>query len=73
MPKRKTQRERTIEFEGYTLRVDPQGNLLVDRPMMNKGYYGFDTGADPLPEGKFKMYPSGDIVDLAERNRRLST
>lgn len=31
-----------------------------------------DYGADPLGNGKFKMVPSGDIVDLAERNRRLS-
>ncbi len=31
-----------------------------------------DTGADPLGNGNFRMYPSGDIVDMAERNRRLS-
>jgi hypothetical protein len=73
MPKHKTQRERAIKFAGYNLRIDTQGNMLVDRPTVNRGYYGFDTGADPLPDGKFKMYPSGDIVDLAERNRRLST
>jgi rubrerythrin len=30
-----------------------------------------DHGADPLGDGKFRMVPSGDIVDLAERNRRL--
>lgn len=30
-----------------------------------------DYGADPLGDGKFKMIPSGDIVDLEERNRRL--
>ena len=30
-----------------------------------------DTGADPLGDGKFRMYPSGDIVDFEERNRRL--
>jgi hypothetical protein len=30
-----------------------------------------DYGADPLGDGKFKMVPSGDIVDYAERNRRL--
>lgn len=32
---------------------------------------GPDTGADPLGDGNFKMYPSGDIVDFAERCRRL--
>jgi len=31
-----------------------------------------DHGADPLGNGSFRMIPSGDIVDLAERNRRLS-
>ena len=30
-----------------------------------------DYGCDPLPDGKFRMVPSGDIVDLAERMRRL--
>lgn len=30
-----------------------------------------DTGSDPLPDGTFRMFPSGDIVDLAERDRRL--
>lgn len=30
-----------------------------------------DYGADPLPNGMFKMHPSGDIVDFAERMRRL--
>ncbi len=30
-----------------------------------------DYGCDPLPDGKFRMVPSGDIVDLAERTRRL--
>jgi len=31
-----------------------------------------DYGADPLPDGRFRMVPSGDVVDLEERNRRLS-
>lgn len=30
-----------------------------------------DYGADPVGDGTFKMVPSGDIVDLDERNRRL--
>ncbi len=30
-----------------------------------------DTGADPVGDGTFKMYPSGDIVDFDERNKRL--
>lgn len=31
-----------------------------------------DYGADPMGDGTFRMVPSGDIVDYAERNRRLS-
>jgi len=30
-----------------------------------------DYGADPIGDGAFRMVPSGDIVDLAECNRRL--
>lgn len=33
---------------------------------------GQDIGADPLGDGRFRMVPSGDIVDTAERTRRLS-
>lgn len=31
-----------------------------------------DYGADPVGDGTFRMVPSGDIVDFAERNRRLA-
>ena len=30
-----------------------------------------DYGSDPLGDGTFRMVPSGDIVDFAERSRRL--
>ncbi len=30
-----------------------------------------DYGCDPVGDGTFRMVPSGDIVDAAERNRRL--
>ncbi len=33
---------------------------------------GKDYGADPLGDGTFRMVPSGDVVDYAERCRRLS-
>jgi hypothetical protein len=33
---------------------------------------GKDYGADPVGDGTFRMVPSGDIVDFAERNRRLA-
>lgn len=31
-----------------------------------------DYGADPIGDGTFRMVPSGDIVALDERNRRLT-
>lgn len=31
-----------------------------------------DTGADPIGDGTFRMYPSGDIVSFEERNSRLA-
>ena len=31
-----------------------------------------DYGADPIGDGKFKMVPSGDIVDYTERCKRLN-
>ena len=33
---------------------------------------GRDHGADPIGNGMFRMVPSGDVVDLAERNQRLN-
>jgi len=30
-----------------------------------------DHGSDPVGDGMFRMIPSGDIVDYAERCRRL--
>lgn len=31
-----------------------------------------DYGADPLGDGTYRMVPSGDVVDHAERCRRLA-
>lgn len=31
-----------------------------------------DHGCDPIGDGTFKMIPSGDIVTLEERNKRLA-
>lgn len=31
-----------------------------------------DYGCDPLPDGRFRMIPSGDVVDAAEKERRLA-
>jgi len=30
-----------------------------------------DYGADPIGNGQFRMVPSGDVVDFAERCKRL--
>ena len=30
-----------------------------------------DYGYDPIGDGKYRMVPSGDIVDAADRDRRL--
>jgi hypothetical protein len=31
-----------------------------------------DYGADPLGDGRFRMVPSGDVVDYEERCKRLT-
>ncbi len=43
--------------------------LWIEKPMIDMGG---DYGADPLGNGKFKMVPSGDIVDYEERVKRLT-
>lgn len=59
---------RTIEFAGYT--IDVSARTTVQRATVDVSRPG-DCGADPLPNGTFRMVPSGDIVSLEERNRRL--
>lgn len=41
----------------------------VRRPVVRT--QGRDYGADPVGDGTFRMVPSGDVVDRAERDRRL--
>ena len=31
-----------------------------------------DYGADPIGDGRFRMVPSGDVVDFDERCRRIN-
>jgi hypothetical protein len=31
-----------------------------------------DYGSDPIGNGMFRMVPSGDVVDLDERNKRMA-
>lgn len=40
------------------------------RPSIDTSRPG-DYGSDPLGNGAYRMVPSGDVVDLVERNRRL--
>ncbi len=51
---------------GYQLDADGAPIRETIRPT------GGDYGCDPLGGGKFRMVPSGDVVDYAERNRRLT-
>ncbi len=54
---------------GYQLDMHNHGRLV--RHEIPERIPGKDFGADPIGDGTFRMVPSGDIVDLAERNRRL--
>lgn len=59
-----------LHFAGYVLNsVD--GRLTVDRQTVRP--VAADHGADPLPDGTFRMVPSGDIVSFDERCKRLAT
>ena len=54
---------------GYTLDMHNGGKLVREtRPLKTDG----DYGADPIGDGTFRMVPSGDVVDYAERCKRLS-
>jgi hypothetical protein len=57
----------TIHFAGYEIEV-PSGNIQRETVDLTKSE---DHGCDPLGDGRFRMVPSGDIVDQEERNRRL--
>jgi hypothetical protein len=63
-------RERKQSFAGYDFTSGPSGTT-IHRQHIDPSAPG-DYGADPLGDGKFRMVPSGDIVDFDERNRRLA-
>ena len=48
--------------------VGQDSERYINKPIFD---LGGDYGADPLGDGKFKMVPSGDIVDYEERVKRL--
>ena len=66
--KLKEQQDPTV-LGGYRL---DRKTLLPLRESVNTNKHG-DHGADPLGDGTFRMVPSGDVVDFAERNRRLKS
>ena len=46
-----------------------QGGRLPRRPINT--HRAGDYGSEPIGDGLFRMSPSGDVVDAAERDRRL--
>jgi hypothetical protein len=58
---------RMTVLSGYDL--DERGGII--RKTINTKAAG-DYGADPMPGGMFRMVPSGDVVTLDERTRRLA-
>jgi len=61
--------DKELHFAGYDFTSGPKGTKIHrDRihPLSNGDY-----GSDPLGDGKFRMVPSGDVVDQEERDRRL--
>lgn len=61
--------ERMTVLGGYDL--DERGCIV--RQHLAPLVAGKDYGADPIGDGTFKMVPSGDVVDFAERCRRLAS
>jgi hypothetical protein len=53
------------------LMAESVGGTYVPDTYVALGASG-DHGCDPLDNGTFRMIPSGDIVDYAERVKRLS-
>ena len=59
--------EPLVVMGGYEI---AQGGGIIRRPIdLNREG---DYGCDPLGNGQYRMVPSGDIVDIEERNRRMS-
>ena len=67
-PKISSDDKKPIVAFGYNL--DASGAPI--RPTIAPSKPGEDYGADPVGDGTFRMVPSGDIVDLDERTRRLA-
>ena len=66
----KTNKVLNINFDGHNLQIS-DGHLRIIRPRVNTLAPG-DYGCDPLPDGTFRMVPSGDIVSYEESRARLN-
>ena len=62
--------DRHLHFAGYTFVANNRGTTVL-RPTATRR--DGDYGCDPMGDGTYRMVPSGDIVDEAERARRLSS
>ena len=58
---------KSVHFAGYDIRLP---DCKVERESVDLIKCG-DYGADPMPDGMFRMVPSGDIVDAQEKKARL--
>lgn len=57
-----------VQFAGYEIELGER--MRVVRRAIDTSQRG-DYGADPLGDGRYRMVPSGDVVDETERARRL--
>jgi hypothetical protein len=69
-PRKKVGARKTLHFDGHTFDAGG-GPTVIRREYIDTKRPG-DYGADPMGDGTFRMVPSGDIVDYAERVRRLT-
>lgn len=69
MKKPKIARDDGKPLTAFGYQLDENGAPI--RPPIPPSKPGEDYGCDPLGNGKFRMVPSGDVVDLDERNHRL--
>lgn len=52
----------------YSVGMDTETYIGKPIDLTRKG----DYGSDPIGNGMFRMVPSGDVVNMEERNRRLA-
>jgi hypothetical protein len=60
--------QKRLMYKSMGRDIDPDAKIDIHAP----GDYGADPMGESGPNMKYKMVPSGDIVDQAEKDRRLS-